>query len=89
MATVTHQRHAGGRPVHITKLTDFGRALQPVLDDLGWSVNDLAERTRLEPTTIWRWMKTAKKWPPSDRAATIAGAVGRPLSPSPTRSKRR
>jgi hypothetical protein len=81
MATVRQDRHAGGRPPEITTLTAFGRVLQPVLRRHGWSVYVLGEATDLVPSTIWRWMKTAKKWPPGDLVARISTALGEPIEP--------
>lgn len=76
MATVPTERHPGGRPVTVHHLTDFGRALEPVLERLGWSRYVLADKIGEDQKTIWRWMKKAKKWPPSDKVEAVSAAVG-------------
>lgn len=89
MATAGTSRHPGGRPTVIVTLTPFGRALAPVLARLDWSINDLARKTGQEPTTIWRWMKRAKKWPPTDETDAISKVVGVRLTAPPARRKSR
>jgi ribosome-binding protein aMBF1 (putative translation factor) len=89
MATGSVRRHAGGRPTTVTTLTPFGQALTPLLRRLDWSIYDLAAKVGERPNTIWRWMKTAKKWPPTDKAEAIARAVGvRVIAPAVPRKSR-
>jgi hypothetical protein len=87
-STSIRERHAGGRPPEITTLTPFGRVLDPILRRLEWNVYHLGEATGLLPSTLWWWMKKAKKWPPGDKVAIISAAVGQPIEPPKTRKAR-
>lgn len=88
MATVSRGKRQGGRPVTVETLTPFGRALDPILRRLGWTTYTIQEKTGINQNTVWRWMKTAKKWPPGDKVAVIEAAV-RQAIPMPGTSRKR
>lgn len=89
MATADTGRRSPGRPEFVETLTPFGEALRPQLKRLKWTIYRLGAEINEEPSTIWRWMKTAKKWPPSDKTDAISKAVGVRLTAPPARRKAR
>lgn len=71
--TGTPVEAAVGRPAFIP-MSPFGVRIQRKLDEMGIDRIELARRTGIHHTTVWRWMKGQSK-PPLESAAKVARAL--------------
>jgi len=78
MATVSHDRHPGGRPRQV-KLCPWGERVESLAAKKGWARRDLAERAGITTVSLWALL-VGKSKPKFETICRLADALGVPVT---------